>query len=187
MKWRTMIVGAVTLPVLFSMVGCGGKSELSRSKAEKLIQASAKFTPGEYKQIDISSSLVQMGLEQGYWTAGPPSSGFSQVGLTEKGKRLFAQVLGGIWVNDRDHSSLNIKVAEPLPRVVVEVTGVADGPGFEGPAGTIKDVQFTWKWDWDAVPKELKTFLGPEPKPSKGEALLKLYDDGWRVEELKVD
>ena len=55
----------------------------------------------------------------------------------------------------------------------------------QGPSATIKDVQFIW--DWENVPKEVRPFLGPKQYPVKGEALLKLYDDGWRVEEIKVD
>jgi hypothetical protein len=100
---------------------------------------------------------------------------FGNYDVTPKGKTYFSFDMG----------SLQIK--EPMSRRVIEVTGIADGPGMLGPPGTIKDVQFTWKWNWDAVPKEVKQFLGPEPNPAKGEALLKLYDDGWRVEELKQD
>jgi hypothetical protein len=110
---------------------------------------------------------LQGGIKQGFWEQDRDA----RLSLTPKGQTYFEEIGGMLGL-----------VSKPLPRRVIEVTGVADGPS---PA-TTKEVQFTWKWDFGQIPNEVKSFLGPEPKPSEGAALLKLYDDGWRVEELRV-
>lgn len=182
MKWRAIIVGAVILPVLFSMVGCSARSELSRGKAAEVIYASDKFTPAEYREegnplVFLTEDQFRMGVEQGLWQKDPSNPWGAT--LTPKGKTAFQSISNNL-------SSWYL-TPKPIPRRVIEVTGLADGAGTLGPPGTTKEAQFTWKWDWDAVPKEAKPFFGAEPKPSKGQAVLKLYDDGWRVEEIKVD
>jgi hypothetical protein len=185
MKWRTIIVGAVTFAVLFSMVGCGGKSALSRGKAQKVIQASDKFTPGAgYPEVSLNAGAVQSGLQAGFWEkAGQRRFIYDPIFvLTPKGKTYFSLIVS----LNADESGPTRVTLKPMPRRVTEVTGVTDGPGILGPPGTIKDVQFTWKWDLDPLPQEVKPFLGTEPPPSKGEALLKLYDDGWRVEQVNL-
>jgi hypothetical protein len=197
MKWRTTIIGAVTIPVLISMIACGGKSELSRGKATKVIQASDKFTPGN-QDAHLKADTVRVGLEQGFWQKGPenphlftdrtaanPDGKVYTIILTPKGSTYFSSIGGFIYPGQPlGEAFLQTKT---MPRRVVEVTGIADGPEIEGPQGTTKDVQFTWKWDLDSVPKEVKALLETGPKASKGEALMKLYDDGWRVEEVKLD
>ncbi len=176
MKVRDIIVRAVALPVLFSIFACGGKSELSRSKTNKVIQASTKFTPGEYS-LQPAGDAALAGVQQGFWKKEQLVGFGSFYALTPKGETYFTNQGGGY-----------LKLKQTMGRRVIEVTGIADGPGVLGPPGTIKDVEFTWDWDWDSLPKDVKVVLvTTKPAPSKGEALLKLYDDGWRLEEIKLD
>ena len=181
MKCCAIFVGVVILPVLFFVVGCGGRSQLSRSEAGRVIQESTKFTPADYDVggVTISADGFRAGLQQGFWK---PFSG-NNYSCTRKGQEYFS---GDCWLeNYRFTITANYTPkVKALPRLVTDVTGIADGPGTSGPPGTTKQVVFSWKWDWDNIPKEVKPFLGPEPKPSNGQALLKLYDDGWRVEEV---
>ena len=189
MKWRTLTFGGVALAALFSMLACGGTSGLSRSKAEKIIQASAKFTPGQY----MARPELQDGLNKGLWRVGPFNylAGVNDVVATEKGKTYFSSVGGNAYRAGGGWQGW-VSVQVSIPRHMVELTGIADGPGMLGPPGTVKDVQFTWKWDWNDIPNEVKSFVPlqnssqPAAPLSKGEALLKLYDDGWRLEELQL-
>jgi hypothetical protein len=75
--------------------------------------------------------------------------------------------------------------APSIQRRVEEVTGISDAPS--GPPGTAKVVEFTWQWNWDAVSDEVKQIFRQMPPVAKGEAFVKLYDDGWRVEALRLE
>lgn len=94
--------------------------------------------------------------------------------LTEEGERTF-----GEWPNEQFGTRTLYKVPV-ASRELIEVTGLAVDPSA-GRATT----EFTWRVKREPAGALLKLMgfeLG-EVKP--GEALLTLYDDGWRVTELK--
>jgi len=187
MKWNVVLCGVTTLPVLLISFECGGKSDLSRNQAKKVIVKSEKFTPADCK-LKLEEPELQGGVREGLWskTANvynrPDCSYFA---LTSEGKVYFrGDNLGSVGC------SINVvpyvEFAKPLARRVVEVTGITDGPGRLGPPGTVKVVEFTWKWEWGELSDQLKSVVGGEWKEAQAEALLRLYDDGWRVERVAI-
>jgi hypothetical protein len=72
-------------------------------------------------------------------------------------------------------------VKVPLKRRAVEVTGIKDAP-FDKDS---KVVQFTW--EYVDVPEPVNRYTGTTAGLHSGEALFKLYDDGWRIEGLQVN
>jgi len=61
---------------------------------------------------------------------------------------------------------------------LVEVTGIADG------VSGLKEVQFTWKYE--GLPDVVARYTGQGTQPHSGTSVVRLYDDGWRVEGLHL-
>lgn len=189
MKWHVVLSGGVTmLAVLLTSFACGGKSDLSRSQAKKVIEKSEKLTPADCR-LTLGERELQGGLQEGLWSSRHDSDFMrpecSSFRLTSRGKVYFrGDLLGsvGCSINVTPH----VEFAKPLARRVVEVTGISDGPGMLGPAGTVKVVEFTWQWEWGELSDQLKSVVGGEWKEAKAEAALRLYDDGWRVEQVEI-
>jgi hypothetical protein len=111
--------------------------------------------------------------------------------LTPKGQKYFPAMFGYF-----DRSGNNrvpvlraqvLRAKAPIGRHLTEVTGVTDGPATAGPPGTLKEVEFKWAWVRDDVPKEVQPIFEPDLGSGTGRALIKLYDDGWRLEAIKLD
>ena len=177
-------VAWMCLFVLFpiTMVSCRGSKELTRGKAKDLINASDAFKPQEGK-LRLTEQEVQSGVAAGYWQEQPLMRGFPGYDLwsmTPRGHRLFVgfeepQIAGRITVNTREH----------LKREISQVTGITQMTGLSGtPESSEKEVDFTWNWDCHESPPEVQQFCKDQPA-LQGAALLKLYDDGWRVEAVQ--
>jgi hypothetical protein len=69
----------------------------------------------------------------------------------------------------------------PLKRRAIEVTGIKDTPMDKNS----KVVQFTW--EYIDVPEEINRYTGTTAGVHSGEALFKLYDDGWRIDGLQLN
>lgn len=181
MRRRTSVAWVITLALLMTWSGCD-RSELTRGKAKGLIQKSEQFSPAGLPQ-NLSDEAVRSGIRSGLWSVTLASFGFvSNWSLTPKGSTYFSSVV--VW---GDRTSLGGSATLKMTRQVVDVTGIADASELGGPSSTIKGVQFTWKWNWDDVPSEVKALLQePQTPVSKGEAELRLYDDGWRVEQVET-
>jgi hypothetical protein len=165
-------VTIVTIAGLIAMsFGCGGKGQLTRGKAKDLIERSEGFKPTQTLRND--GTRANKGVELGFWVHDPWSSeGFK---LTAKGSSYF----GGV-------NRAEVSMLKPVSRRFVEITGMTAAPGFS--PDVAQSVTFTWKWDFDGYPPEVSDLIqGPTPTPNNGEAVLKLYDDGWRVENVSAD
>jgi hypothetical protein len=162
--------------VLLAWSGCS-KSELNRRKASSLIEKSEKFNPAPCG-VYVSREEARNGVQDGMWTISN-SMGAVALYLTPRGKQFFSGTYGALY-----GGSPRAVLLKPLTRHVEDVTGITDAPLNLGPAGTTKVVQFIWKWDWKALPEEVSKCgcLAPESPVSNATVLLKLYDDGWRVE-----
>jgi hypothetical protein len=198
MKWRDILAGTITVAVLLTSFACGtkpdlsgsksdlsgSKSDLSRSEAKGVIEKSESFTPAHYPNISLKDEMVQAGLHQGLWRKGGnnPTQQYWMLELTPKGKANFEAI--DAYLNYTGGSAGTL-VLKPIPRRVVEVTGISDGPGMVGPPGTVKIVEFTWRWNLEGLPDEVKNAVGQDLKDRKGNALFKLYDDGWRLERIE--
>jgi hypothetical protein len=189
MKCHALLAGTITLAVVFTSFACGSRpsslrSGLSRSEAMDVITKSEKFTPGQFNRVHLGPQRLRIGLEQGLLRIENPSDDIRFLELTPQG-RPYIRAMASANLNPGPWAYVDLLDVQ-LPRRVVEVTGIADGPGTVGPPDATKAVQFRWEWDWDKAPKELKALLWHETKPSKGEAVLKLYDDGWRAEQVQT-
>ena len=160
------------------LLSCGS-TELSRSKAERLIAVSEAFGPDTPSLALKDTDIYQRGVREGYWTLrevfyygfGNPK-GFA-ADLTPKGKQIFASI-----ANSQDEQPGLARLIQPFSRRIVDVTGIAENPSARG----MKEVSFTWAWV--GLPKEVTEYC--ETGPWKGKATLRLYDDGWRVEQLQT-
>jgi hypothetical protein len=76
---------------------------------------------------------------------------------------------------DSEGTVYSIPLAE---KKLVEVTGMAINQ-----SGNEADVQFDWRWLPTPQGKPLAS-MAPNGETQHGEAALRLYDDGWRIEQL---
>jgi len=119
---------------------------------------------------------------------------FGGADLTAKGRKLFKKTtppaLGA-----------RAYLVDPIRRSIVDITGITDGPAVFGPSTKI--VQYTYIVELRDLPKEWYEAYAAEhgttpgkelsddvealrAHPPSSEALLRLYDDGWRVEEVEL-
>ena len=139
-------------------------------------------------QFTLDSVDIQQGLKLGYWEQFKLFGGF-QLRRTAKGKALFATFVGeGGFLSDQvtiDNHAAYITTTAKTKRKLIDITGITDAPGFvSGGQGTAKVVEFTWNWDVDLLPKELRDFYG-KMTPARRSAFLRLYDDGWRFQNFQ--
>jgi hypothetical protein len=72
---------------------------------------------------------------------------------------------------------LLIPLKSPIKRIVLEVTGIANGDNQSE-----RIVEHTWQCDFTSFPKEVQDILIKlSACPRKDKAMLRLYDDGWRI------
>lgn len=175
MKLRAMLAGSATLTVLFVLFVYGANPPLTRPIAQKLISATDDFTKASSFEASLGKDEFQCGIQQGFWIQKKDRFGNESDPLTPKGLKYLDAVYP--FTLTEWHAKVR-----PIHRRFVEITGITDA----NDPGTKKIVLFKWKWDWAEIPTEGKQCLGPEGTPSKGKAFFKLYDDGWRVEEMQL-
>ena len=194
MKCRICVKSFVGLALILAalivvITGCAPNSsasprELNRDRAKDLINAFFEQHPDKYfamggivqRPIKLLGEERDAGVKAGYWTI----NGQGWINLTPAGQSLFGPY--GQFVFD------SFAISKPARARVVEVSGISDtpsGPG-SGASGTGKAVDATWLYDLTGMPPEIQS-LFKNHKPQPFHALLKLYDDGWRVDEVLVD
>lgn len=159
-----------------------GKS-LTRPYAKKLMEQHEKFskiTILPHNHVIESAfftkygvdELIASGIREGIWVKSSRST--YAVALSHYGEEYFKldeenDTINGFVLNDRSK------------RKIVEITGIADGPKLIGEG--IREVQFTWEYD---LPEVVERYfeLG---KIFQGAALMRLYDNGWRVEKIELE
>ncbi len=151
------------------MMSCSSSKTLDRDRAKKLMEASKEFAV-QPAVVRISNDDIKRGEQAGYWHVRQNVNMWLE--FTPEGARLFG---GGV----RGDVSMNL-LALPykLRRQLVEITGITDEPRL----GQAKVAEFTWNWDFEGVPSEVKQFF-QKCAPRKYYAVFRLYDDGWRLEE----
>jgi len=185
-----LLLCATAIGLILAGVGCS-RSGLTRAQAKELIQ---KSFPPEECFFKVTGTTVE-----GMWREGllAPLPYSTRLDLTPKGTQLFRAVGGGIDILDTaDGGYVRLR---SLERLVTEVTGITE----QSP--TAREVRFAWRYNWDAAPDEMKRLAAEFPKSTphygirgldrspgcngsiaaEGVAILKLYDDGWRVEEAR--
>lgn len=170
--------------------GCSGQKQFNRSKAQDLIRQSTSFN--RKNVVTFKTGTVSGLFFSGSYRQDPESRKYAvldhlglilvergglldTVRLTEKGtaesKGWKTLDVGGSGPSD----FWQIPVAE---REFVEITGVTE------PLPTEATAEFTWKW----IPNSMgKNFNIDSGKIYHGRAWFKLYDDGWRLVEKRLN
>lgn len=173
MSFRQRTSLLILFAALLVSAGCG-PGELSRPKAKGLIEKHESFAKAVVPMFHLTPELIQKGLRQGLWT----ESLYTGATKSAKGLELFSEIEVNAYMPDKF-----VKLKNPVRREVVEMTGITAAEG-DGSPNTAKIVKFTWQWDWNAVPAPVKDFLGTREQHYPATARFRLYDDGWRVEEI---
>lgn len=162
---------AGTIAVLALLASCSKQTELTRDKARSVLTGAIPSV----SQFPLAQSQVKTGQKDGMWRlADRLGIGMLQCQLTPKGQTLFKGCWQGTANLQGSLSGHAVEVLNPVPTSIKEITGITAG----GEPG-LKQVEFTYTLD---IPENLKRYIRPETRA--GVALLKLYDDGWRVAEF---
>ncbi len=156
------------LTLAFLAGGCDS-NELTRSRAEDLIRDSDAFV-NKWR-----SANDDKGVQEGLWVKKPKQVG--RVGgyeLTEKGKEDWQPQKRFRWFAPKNINSM----------IAIEITGIADIP-LAGESSGIKEVQFTWHFE-NLGEFEQYADLEEARKKRDSKAFMRLYDDGWRLEEIEL-
>lgn len=188
------------LPLLGALIplfplGCNSR-ELTRPKAQKLLEELAEKdtkatlvsigVPLADKRFDPSRVVsFQLRQEKGNWR-----KVYDGLTLTDAAKSYFTSVsppAKGTW-NDR----VTVTLRSPVPLTIIEITGIAEAAGLKaaiaGAGPGVKEVKFQTGY---ALPAGLLELLGERYRPlgekKEDECLVRLFDDGWRLEDCRLN
>jgi len=147
--------------------------ELSRSQAADLIHGSDQFSKTE-QWAQLYAGAYEKGIENGLWTGWTPDG--LKLKFTAKGSELFPEV-----ETYRSFGSVvaRAQLSDHPIKTSAEVTGITLAPSRLGQASV---AQFTWRYI--GLPLEVRRYV---VDGGSGEALIRMYDDGWRLEKLNFD
>jgi hypothetical protein len=168
-----LAVGAALLSssVLSAVSPDDGKAQtvvLTRKLAASVIARDPRFASARAMSLADPGKTSDAGVREGLWI----KQGFGGLSLLADGQRFFTQLDGF-----PDYFAV---LREPARREIVEVTGIADAPVGRN----TKEVQFRWRYV--GLPEVVARYCGQGPVAHDSTALLRLYDDGWRVEQLEL-
>jgi hypothetical protein len=188
-KYKSSISLLALLPLFAGTVGCSDKvsnpeskgsrgNELTRPMAQKLIEdfyskAATAIPRIPQREIDCLT-------RQGVWQE--TFEGYHGVlQLTPKGRQtlLMAQYDGSGNPQYTDPPWNEHHAAHPK-QAKVEITGITDAPSVYGP--NAKTVVYTPHWENAKFPDPVRECIAERPSNVAVPILMKLYDDGWRVE-----
>jgi hypothetical protein len=150
--------------LLLFCFGCTSKSgELTRGKALRILQTN-KEAAAMTDAIPVSQEGFKLAQQEGWWDKIDRNGEIT----SEPARQYFIQY----WYMAR-----TARVRKPLGKIILDVTGISDVPMMQG----VKEVDFDW--EFSDVPTYVRKYAGLNEK-FPGEAAFKLYDDGWRVEEI---
>lgn len=169
---------AFCLP-LVCLLGCSS-GELSRSKAEMLINASESARSSRERPLNlaISGDDKVKGEEAGIWETvdcGPGEGCSTHWRFKNGGEKVFAALDSGLFGNGR--------WAALLPGAQREVESVDGISSADGTPGAMM-AEFTWRWKKGSVP-DRATALAALSETRKGVAMFKKYGGGWRAEHVQ--
>jgi hypothetical protein len=182
METRRQFVCVAFGALILFCTGCGS-SELTRPKVKKIVEASADFSKGEHvlSARTLSNDALLAGFKESIIQNGPDGSG---IFLTPKGQQVFREIKSQMAFSTETMSENKVyslgDTVKAYQREVVEVTGISAAPASMDASSKV--VEFTWTWK--LLPAELAPLVGV---PKHAEGLFKLYDDGWRIENLKLE
>jgi hypothetical protein len=166
--------------------------DLSRDKAKKMIISHFKSTTLITTELDVGSKIMANQMSP-KWLESLKREGLIDytyhqpyvlnhvvsVSLTDKGKKYVVGDTGTRGWPNAGQKYVNVKLAE---REFVEITGIR-APGDKKEAV----VEYNWKYaNLSPFSKGWKGADYDEKKTHMGEAYFVLYDDGWRITELRI-
>jgi hypothetical protein len=193
------------------LLSCGPPKTLARDKASELIAASDKWKePGRHSIVlgadnrrqfmagffnSLEGNPVDWNLVDALTGLGYLTETNNRIQLTEKGKAAESQ-----WKRDPERPAL--RLVPLVDREFVGVTGILQSEG-----SIEAQTEFKWRWKWTPLVTEFFN-TGGEPDTTDlvgnlyqeygyqegapgsfpertGKALLRRYDDGWRLEALE--
>jgi hypothetical protein len=143
--------------IIFIALISCGTDEITRSKAKSLITISNEMSIVK-SEVALHKTGNKKGIEQGMWT--------NRKQLTSQGNTYFKAV---------NYSSVNL--LKPVD-INLEITGITNALLGQD----IKEAQF--KWNYINTPSVVKRYV---VAGGSGVAYLRHYDDGWRLEEIKLE
>lgn len=153
--WLPLLTAALLL------IGCTStnSNDLTRSKSLSVLNNGTALPP--QTDVPVTQDAFELAKRDGLL-------GSQFLELTPKGQQFFDKY----W-----YYAGSATLKAPLKCEALEVTGITDGPQ----AG-VKVVNFTWRYTGtvDAVNR----YTGTTGVNHQGQAVMKLYDDGWRVENV---
>ena len=167
-RWMVLLSGTLLL------TACNSQ-ELTRDKARKLINASSEIAPAKSAWI-IDYNRLQCGVKKGLWRLG-----LTFLTPTEAAKGSIASI------ERVSETGYKVVLAKPMKRELIAVTGITDAPSAFGPHAKL--VSYNWRWLTETFkndyPDSVVQCMGTLPSETiEAHALMKLYDDGWRVETI---
>ena len=162
----TAVVVAVLATVLS---GCSG-GDLTPSRAAGVIRESDRLSSGCFVPGG-NATLTGTGVSEGLFVRRGGSVVMrSPVDLTERGKKFFTAIR-----EPTEFGALPVLLPKEKPSAIIEVIGISDGAGDR-----VRQVDFNYTYgDLSDVVARYR-HAGPYRK----RALLRLFDDGWRVEAI---
>jgi hypothetical protein len=148
----------------------GGQSPtLTRPTAQTVISSSPRFATAATIALVDPGQTVKAGVREGFWH----EQGFGGIALTADGRQAFGQIAG--------FPEYIATLPNPIRREVVSITGIADATVGRN----LKEVQFRWRYV--GLSEAAARYTGQGVSPHDGVAVVRLYDDGWRVEDIQLN
>lgn len=179
----------VLLLVLTGVVACNSTT-LTRSKAKTLIERSPNYGP---VRLSLTEQEIRSGLKSNYLAQFSVSSGYNILTHGPLFTRTYVRVVPGgekyfdcpcKTAQQFEAGALSGRCATATLAAVqphvIEVTGITDVPDAMGGG---KLAQYTWHYDFDTLPSEIRDSFKSR-QPQAWNARFRLYDDGWRLQEL---
>lgn len=174
---RTLAAGLLLGLTVSAFAGCSSR-DLTREHAKKLIQDGGKQfnlvaddrTTG-VGAINLSDNDVEWGMRRGYWTPQNTLLG-QQLRLTPAGSTI------GLQFGSQGMGSITLRLSRRVRGRVIDVTGISGAQD-----SSEKIAEFTWQLETANLTPVEQDLLKDRP-PVQGKAAFKLYDDGWRLQDV---
>jgi len=176
---KNVFQDGMTLVVLTAAILIGTPNDstsqvaLTRPQAQSVINASAAFAT--VRSIALLEKAHEDGVAEGLF-ARPDYWSFT---LTSEGQKFFVLPGGNVMAllpGGPGYSGALVNLPTPAKREVIAVTGItSDGPNLQ---------RVLFQWKYSGLSDVVARYSGQGSAPHDGIALLRLYDDGWRLEKV---
>src|ERR1019366_289116 len=174
MIYRKLAVLFTCTLSLLLFFACSSSKTLTRGKAKDMIEQDDWSRPAIVR-FHPTSDEIDAGMKKGLWKTSSAFGG-TTLEFSPAGKSCFSGY-NPYYGYFRSSTKFGQKIA---------VTCITDPPEAAlvgGIAGSAKNAEFDWNWDYagcaDEEREKFKNHI------EKGEARFQLYDDGWRLKEVR--